>query len=72
MLGARCTRSRACRVDSTRVRPSHPNPTFVTIAKRPFVSGQDGERYGVIWVRREGKYFCEEGLDRWNRIDLVQ
>jgi hypothetical protein len=25
-------------------RPSHPNPTFVTIAKRPFVVGRDGEK----------------------------
>jgi hypothetical protein len=27
---------------------------------------------GVIWVRRERKYFCEGGLDRANQLDLVQ
>ena len=23
----------------------------------------------VIWGKREGIYFCEGGLDRWNRVD---
>jgi hypothetical protein len=27
------------------LRPSHPRPTFVTIAKRPSVVGRDGCRY---------------------------
>src|ERR1700733_7949864 len=40
-------------------RPSHPNPTFVTIAKRPFVwAGMAGDMH-VIWVKREQEYFCE-------------
>ena len=34
-----CKRSR----QSRHPRPSHPNPTFVTIAKRPSVVGRDGE-----------------------------
>ena len=36
------------------------HPASVTIAIRPSV-GRDGRRYEVIWVRREGKYFCEGG-----------
>jgi hypothetical protein len=27
---------------------------------------------GVIWGKREGKYFWGRGLDGWNRIDLVE
>jgi hypothetical protein len=45
-------------------RPSHPNLTFVTIAKRPSVwagMAADGE---VIWVKRKPEYFCEGGLDK--------
>src|ERR1700677_3031514 len=39
-------------------RPSHPNPTFVTIAKRPFVwAGMAGD-IDVIWVKSEWEYFC--------------
>jgi hypothetical protein len=45
-----------------------PNPTSVTIAKRPSVLGRDGERGEVIWVRREREYFCEGG---WT-VDSVQ
>jgi hypothetical protein len=26
----------------------------------------------VIWVGREGIYFCKGGLDRWNQIDLPE
>jgi hypothetical protein len=26
-------------------RPSHPGPAFVTVAKRPFCVGRDGESY---------------------------
>ena len=51
-----------------------PCPTFVTIAKRPFVwAGMAGDRE-VICARSEPKYFCEGGwtgksLDRdfWHR-----
>src|SRR6202034_2276012 len=40
----------------------------------PLCVGRDGERWGVIWVRREGKYFCEEDwtgsirLKRFNKL----
>src|SRR3984957_18348683 len=47
-----------------RLRPSHPRPTFVTIAKRPCRVGRDARDMEVIWVRREEKYFCRGGLDR--------
>ena len=40
-----------------------PSPTFVTIAKRPFCVGRDGETMEVIWVKREGAIFLHEGLD---------
>jgi hypothetical protein len=40
-------------------RPSRPRPTFVTIAKRPFVSGRDASVVEVIWVKSEPEYFCE-------------
>ena len=49
-------------------RPSHPNPTFVTIAKRPLVSGRDGDNEQVSWVKSEAEYFCEEG---WTLICCV-
>jgi hypothetical protein len=45
-------------------RPSHPNLTFVTIAKRPFVWAGMGRVVEVIWVKSEPEYFCEGGLDR--------
>jgi hypothetical protein len=41
-------------------RPSHPDLTFVTIAKRPFVSGRDASVVEVIWVKSEPEYFCRE------------
>jgi hypothetical protein len=44
-----------------RPRPSHPRPTFVTIAKRPSVWAGMARDMWVIWVRRERKYFCEKG-----------
>ena len=47
-----------------RPRPSHPNLTFVTIAKRPFVWAGMARVVKVIWVKREWKYFCRGGLDR--------
>src|SRR5664280_2794950 len=36
-----------------------PCPTFVTIAKRPSVSGRDANDVEVIWLRSEPEYFCE-------------
>jgi hypothetical protein len=45
-------------------RPSHPAPTFVTIAKRPFVWAGMASDMQVIWVESEPKYFCKGGLDR--------
>ena len=46
------------------LRPSHPNPTFVTIAKRPSVWAGMARGGEVIWVKREAKYFLRGGLDR--------
>jgi hypothetical protein len=40
------------------------NPASVTIAIRPF-EGWTAINMKVIWVRREQKYFCEEG---WTEI----
>jgi hypothetical protein len=42
-------------------RPPHPCPTFVTIAKRPFVWAGMAEHMQVIWVKGESKYFCRAG-----------
>ena len=39
-------------------RPSHPSPTFVTIAKRPSVWAGTARDMQVIWVKREREYFC--------------
>src|ERR1700691_1909772 len=39
-------------------RPSHPDPTFVTIAKRPFVWAGMTDDIEVIWVKSEPEYFC--------------
>jgi hypothetical protein len=41
-----------------------PCPTSVTIAKRPSVWAGMTRDVEVIWVKKERKYFCEEGLDR--------
>jgi hypothetical protein len=35
------------------LRPSHPNLTFVTIAKRPLCVGRDANDVEVIWVEWE-------------------
>jgi hypothetical protein len=43
------------------LRPSHPCPTFVTIAKRPSVWAGMAIDMQVIWVRSEPEYFCEGG-----------
>jgi hypothetical protein len=51
-------------------RPSHPNPTFVTIAKRPLCVGRDANDIEVIWVKRECKYFC--GPDWTGQIMLIR
>jgi hypothetical protein len=37
-------------------RPSHPNPTFVTIAKRPSVWAGMARDMQVIWARRQAKF----------------
>jgi hypothetical protein len=39
-------------------RPSHPAPTFVTMAKRPS-EGRDGESYRFDLVSGKQKYFCK-------------
>jgi hypothetical protein len=41
-------------------RPSHPDLTFVTIAKRPFVWAGMARDIEVIWVKSEPEYFCGE------------
>jgi hypothetical protein len=51
-----------------RPRPSHPNLTFVTIAKRPLCVGRDGEDEEVICVKSEPKYFCQGG---WTGKSLI-
>jgi hypothetical protein len=52
-----------------RPRPSHPCPTFVTIAKRPFVWAGMAEGMEVIWVGSEQEYFC--GEDWTTQISLI-
>jgi hypothetical protein len=42
-------------------RPPHPCPTFVTIAKRPFVWAGMARDIEVIWVKRESKCFFRQG-----------
>jgi hypothetical protein len=42
-------------------RPSHPCPTSVTIAKRPFVWAGMARDIEVIWVKRESKCFSRRG-----------
>ena len=49
-------------------RPSHPRPTFVTIAKRPFVWAGMANDIEVIWVKREPEYFCEED---WTGVSVI-
>jgi hypothetical protein len=51
--------ARSAPSSTRRLRPSHPVPTFVTIAKRP--SGWDGmaRDVKVIWVKWEREYFCK-------------
>jgi hypothetical protein len=51
-----------------RPRPSHPHPTFVTIAKRPFVWVGMAADIEVIWVKSEPEYFC--GKDWTTQIRL--
>jgi hypothetical protein len=41
-----------------------PCPTFVTIAKRPSVSGRDGEGYAGDLRQKGTEIFLKEGLDR--------
>jgi hypothetical protein len=51
-------------------RPSHPNPTFVTIAKRPCRVGRDAKDVEVIWVEWEWEYFCK--VDWTGSISLIR
>src|ERR1700679_2146196 len=44
---------------SSQPRPSHPCPTFVTIAKRPFVWAGMARDQQVICLKRQWKYFCK-------------
>src|ERR1700677_4522381 len=53
-----------------RPRPSHPDPTFVTIAKRPFVWVGMAADIEVIWVKSEPEYFC--GKDWTTQIRLIR
>jgi hypothetical protein len=39
--------------------------TFVTIAKRPFFVGRDGERYAGDLGQKGMKIFLRRGLDRY-------
>jgi hypothetical protein len=49
------------------LRPAHrrvhriPNPTSVTIAKRPSVGNGMARDKPVIWVKWKERYFCEQG-----------
>jgi hypothetical protein len=45
-------------------RPPHPRPTSVTIAKRPSVSGRDGERSAGDLPQTATEIFLQRGLDR--------
>ena len=59
-------RKNKCSRQQHRPRPSHPNLTFVTIAKRPSVLGWDASDLEVIWVKREPEYFYRRGwTDKW-------
>jgi hypothetical protein len=49
-----------------------PCPTFVTIAKRPFVWAGTAEDVEVIWVRREWEYFCNGGWTGGIRLNAKQ
>jgi hypothetical protein len=44
-------------------RPPHPAPTFVTMANAP-LRDRTGQVLKVIWVTREGKYFCKRDWTR--------
>jgi hypothetical protein len=48
------------------LRPSHPIPTFVTMANAP-LPGQDGGDKPVIWIKGEAEYFCEADWTRDSR-----
>jgi hypothetical protein len=53
--------ARKARSSMRSLRPPHPVPTSVTIAKRPSVWARTARDMQVIWLRREWKYFCEGG-----------
>jgi len=48
---------------------SHPNVR--DDRDTPLVRDETGKVVVVIWVRREGNYFCERGLDRANHVDCA-
>ena len=50
-------------------RPPHPDPTSVTIAKRPFVWAGMARDMQVIWVESEPEYFCAK--DWTTQIRLI-
>ena len=62
---------RRARSSKRRLRPPHPAPTSVTIAKRPS-AGRDGRRYGCDLGQVETKIFLQMGLDRRKQVDPVQ
>jgi hypothetical protein len=43
------------------IRPSHPAPTLVTIAKRPSYRDRTRESVELICPTAQAKYFCERG-----------
>ncbi len=51
-------------------RPSHPRPTFVTIAKRPCRVGRDGERYAGDLGPKGTGIFLQRGLDDPNHFGI--
>jgi hypothetical protein len=51
-------------------RPSHPNPTFVTIAKRPSVLGRDDESCRCDLGQKRTAYFCKQ--DWTTQITLIR
>jgi hypothetical protein len=48
----------------TPIRPSHPAPTFVTIAKRPSYRDRTRESVELICPTAQAKYFCEKDWTR--------
>jgi hypothetical protein len=61
-------------ISAVRLRPHRvhriPQPTFVTIAKRPSDRVRDGTDVDLIWVAREAKYFSQG--DWTGQINLIR